>query len=418
MNTPEFATLKERFPLFSHRRDFVYLDSGATALKPDSVIAAEREYEEEYSSNIGRGLYPIAEEATRRYEAVREETARLINAEAREIIFTRNTTDALNTVALMLASRIKPGDNIIVTAAEHHSNFLPWIELARARNAELRIAPFDEEGFINREALTQLVDDQTFLVACTAVSNVFGAINPIETIVNDIRKKNPATLTIVDAAQVIGHIAIDVTAWDADFIAFSSHKAYGPTGVGILFGKSEVLETLTPVIFGGGMVLDACSSSGDVIDPSFVPEYKVSPYRFEAGTPNISGVIGWGASIEFMRGIGIAKIREHEISLTRYALENLHSTFGDAIRILGPVSSLDRGGLISFTLNGIHPHDLAHILGEQNIALRAGEHCAAPLHRTLNLSATARISFGVYSSEKDIDRLIEEIKKARVLFIK
>lgn len=420
MNTDTiFPSLRKEFPLLEYRKDFVYLDSAATTLKPASVIATERAYEERYSANIGRGLYPIAEEATLRYEDVREQTARFINAKTREIIFTKNATDSINTVALMIASRIEPGDNIIVTAAEHHSNFLPWIELARARNAELRIASFDEEGYIDRQELIRLVDDRTVLVAFHTISNVFGALNQTEEIACNIRSKNSRTLILVDAAQAIGHSVIDAASWDADFIAFSAHKAYGPTGVGILYGKSELLETLSPTAFGGGMVLDACPSfSGNDGSAITLPEYKNIPYRFEAGTPNISGVIGWGSAIDFIETIGVSALHEHELSLTRYALERLCSVFEHSIRILGPTDPEKRGGLISFTIDGIHPHDLAHFLGEQGIAIRAGEHCAAPLHRTIGLPATARISFGAYSSEQDVDRLIEGIREAKALFIK
>ncbi len=401
---PHSSDFKPYFSIFQHQPNLVYLDSAATALKPDSVIAAERAYEEEYSANIGRGLYPIAEMATSQFEAVREQTARFIGAEAREIIFTKNTTDSINTSAALLAERLRPGDNIVITEAEHHANFLPWVELARRKNVDLRIAPFQTNGSIDQAALLKLIDTRTAIVAFGALSNVFGAINPVADIVRAIRNSQASALIIVDAAQAIGHIPIETHDWDADCIAFSAHKTYGPTGVGILYGRAALLETLAPVAFGGGMVLDACANE---------PLYKGIPYRFEAGTPNISGVIGWGAALSFLEAIGLDRIREHESSLAQSAIKRLTAAFGDTFTLLGPTTAEQRGGLVSFTLDGIHPHDLAQILGEHSICIRAGEHCAAPLHRRLNLPATARVSFGVYNTEEDIDRLIEAMEKAQ-----
>lgn len=222
-----------------------------------------------------------------------------------------------------------------------------------------------------------------------------------------MKEKNQKVITIVDAAQAVGHIAIDARAWDADFIAFSGHKAYGPTGIGVLYGKREVLETLPPVTFGGGMVIDSCTD---------IPEYREIPYRFEAGTPNISGAIGLGAAIDFIDGIGLTRLCAHDTMLTKYAIEKLMSAFGDSIHILSPSDIEKRSGIISFTIEGIHPHDLAELLGEKNICIRAGEHCASPLHRSLGLPATARISFGVYNDTKDVDKLIGEMKNTLLLF--
>ncbi len=400
-------TAKNLFPIFTKHPDLIYLDSAATSLRPASVILAERNYVEGFSANIARGLYPIAEVATDAFESAREKVARHIGAEPEEIILTSGTTHGINLAAQLLASSLTPSDNIIVSELEHHSNFLPWKELARSKNVELRITPFTDEGLLDSEKLLSLVDARTHIVAFCAVSNVTGGINPVGDIVRLIRRKNPEVIILVDAAQAIGHIQINVKKWDADFVAFSGHKMYGPTGIGILYGKKEILEKCSPVAFGGGMVIDACTGT---------PEYREIPYRFEAGTPNISGAIGLGAAIDFIEGIGIEDIRTHDLELSLYATEKLERIFGNDIHILGPKNTENRSSLISFTLKDIHPHDLAALLGEKNICIRAGEHCAAPLHRKLNLSATARISFGIYNDTRDIDVLIREIKIALSLF--
>ena len=389
------------FPIFEKHPDLIYLDSAATSLKPTSVLSATRAYEEGYSANIARGLYPIAEAATDAFEAVRKKVARFIHADPKEIIFTSGTTHGINLTAQLLDPLVKSGDNIIVTELEHHSNFLPWKELAQRKNAEFRIVPFTKEGLIDIETLSSMIDSHTRIVAFSAISNVMGGINPTPEIIRIVKEKNPECITVVDAAQAAGHIDIDTTKWNADFIAFSGHKMYGPTGTGVLYGKENILEHLPPTTFGGGMVTDACADA---------PEYREIPHRFEAGTPNISGVIGLGAAIDYIVDTDMKKIREHDLAISKYALEKLRSAFGDSIRILGPTDIDRRSALISFTIDGIHPHDLAALLGEKNICIRAGEHCAAPLHRKLNLSATARISFGIYTTEEDIDRLITEMK--------
>ena len=400
---------KKLFPIFEKHPDLIYLDSAATCLKPASVTLASRKYEEEFSANIARGLYPIAEEATDAFETARGKVARFIGALPEEIIFTSGTTHSINLTAQLLASSLASGDNIIVTELEHHSNFLPWKELARSKNTEFRVADFTDQGLIETEKLLSLIDDRTRVIAFPAISNVIGGLNPVPEIIRLIRAKNPKTIIIVDAAQAVAHIPIDVSLWNADFIAFSGHKMYGPTGIGILYGKKEILEAFSPVTFGGGMVTDSCAD---------IPKYREIPYRFEAGTPNISGVIGLGAAIDFIIDIGFEKIRAHDMEITKYAIQKLTHEFADSIRILGPNDETRRSSLVSFTLEGIHPHDLAHILGEKNICIRAGEHCAAPLHRKLNLSATARISFGIYTTKEDIDKLIEEIKNTLLILKK
>ncbi len=409
--------IKNDFPIFRHHPDLAYLDSAATALKPEVVIDAVSGYYETLSTNVGRGLYPLAEETTIRMERTREKTACFIGANTEEVIFTHGTTESMNLLASVLADRVKRGDSIVVTAMEHHSNFLPWERLARERGAELSIIPLVENGSIDIEILRNYVGPKTSIFAFPAVSNVLGTINSVAAFVREAKHLNPGILTIVDAAQAAGHLPIDVKEWDCDFLAFSGHKMFGPTGVGVLYGKHGILETLPPYQVGGGMVLDACPDqpiAGRACARD--PEYKAVPYRFEAGTPDIAAIIGFGAAIDFIGEIGIDPLREHEIGITRYALDRLRSAFGADITIYGPEKAEDRGGLISFTLSGIHPHDLAQVLGEKNIAIRAGEHCAAPLHRALDIPATARVSFSVYTEEGDIDRLIDGMRDARKIF--
>jgi cysteine desulfurase/selenocysteine lyase len=402
------TSAKFDFPIFEHEKNLVYLDSAATALKPRSVIKAEMEYLEHYSTNIARGLYPLAEKATEKFEVVREKVASFIGARgAKEIIFTSGTTASLNLVAQLLAHQIQTSDNIVATDMEHHSNFLPWKELAKNKSAEFRSIPITEDGLLNVDTIKTLIDEHTKIVAFCAVSNVLGTINPVKELVAMIKKINPQTIVVVDAAQAISHMPIDVSEWNADFVAFSAHKMFGPTGVGVLYGKRVLLETLRPVNFGGGMVLDACA-----------PEtlYKEFPYCFEAGTPNISGIIALGAAIEYIEGIGIENIRTHELTLLAYALKRLEETFGESITIIGPVSQENRGGIIAFSFKNIHPHDIAALLSEQNICVRAGEHCAAPLHRSLHLHATTRVSLSIYNDENDINKLIDAMQHIQEIF--
>jgi cysteine desulfurase/selenocysteine lyase len=398
-------TIKKEFPIFQNQPNLVYLDSAATSLKPTSVIDAEREYLEQYSANVGRGLYPLAEKATEKFEVTREKVAHYLKAASpKEIIFTSGTTDSINLTARLLAHTINNGDNIVTTIMEHHSNFLPWQELVHKKNAELRIINITKEGALDMEMLKNSIDARTKIVTLTAVSNVLGTINPIVEIIAAIKNIKPQTLVLVDAAQAVGSLDIDVTKWNADFIAFSAHKMFGPTGVGVLYGKSEILETLPPVAFGGGMVLDINTS--EII-------YKEIPYRFEAGTPNIGGVIAFGTALNYIENLGLKNIRAHEKVLTAYAMKLLIETFGNAISILGPSDPEKRGGIISFSFADIHPHDIAHLLGEENICVRAGNHCAAPLHQTLNLKATTRISFSIYNSKEDIEKFIGVLRKAQ-----
>jgi len=397
--------VKKNFPIFKHHPDLIYFDSASTSLKPKTVIGAEKEYLEQYSANVGRGLYPLAEKATEKFEAAREKVACYIKAtDSKEIIFTAGTTSSINLVAGLLSHMVNDGDNIVTTIIEHHSNFLPWKELAKQKSAKLRIVNITQEGELDMEMLKKTIDARTKIVAFSAISNVLGIINPVEKMIAAVKNINPQTLVLVDAAQAVGALPVDVIKWDADFVACSAHKIFGPTGIGILYGKSGILETLSPVTFGGGMVSET-SAQHQV--------YEKIPTRFEAGTPNIAGAIAFARALDYIESIGLAKIRLHEKTLTAHAMKRLNAAFGNAINILGPTDPQKRGGIISFSFAGIHPHDIAHLLGEENICVRAGHHCAAPLHQALGIDATTRISFSIYNSEEEIDKFIEALQQVK-----
>lgn len=400
--------IRKDFPIYESQPDLVYLDSAATALKPKAVIDAMNGYYFEYSANIARGLYPLAEGATTAFEKARETVARFVSAEAKEsVIFTANATHAINLVALGLETSIEQRGNIVVTELEHHSNYLPWKELARRSGAELRAARFTDDGEIDQTHLATLIDENTTIFAFSAVSNVFGIINPVAQIIQSVRTINSGVLVLVDACQAAGHILTSLRDWDADYIVFSGHKLFGPTGIGVLTGKQKSLERLVPVTVGGGTVLDACST---------VTEYKKLPENLEGGTPNIAGAIGLMKAIEYVGSLGLESIHAHETALAQYAIRRLTETFGEYIHMLGTDDAARRAGIIAFSLDGIHPHDLAHLLGEESICIRAGEHCASPLHRRLGLSATSRLSLSIYSTEADIERLIAAMAKIYRIF--
>ncbi|MBP9727998.1 MAG: aminotransferase class V-fold PLP-dependent enzyme [Candidatus Moranbacteria bacterium] len=400
----KLSEVKKFFPLFTNHPDLVYLDSAATALKPESVLLAQNQYYTHFSANTARGIYPMAEQATEAFEKTRTTVASFIGARPEEIIFTSGTTASLNLVADLLSSRITAQKNIVVTALEHHSNFLPWKELARKTGATLRTIPITAQGELDETTLATLISNETSVVALSAVSNVLGIINPVKTIIQKIRALSSEVIVVVDAAQAIGHMPVDVTTWDADFVAFSGHKLLGPTGTGILFGKQSLLETLRPVSFGGGMVLDACAT--DTL-------YKESPACFEAGTQNIAGFIGLGAAIEFIETIGLDTIHAHENALALYTIRRLKEEFDEAVHIIGETNPSKKSGIVSFVLEGIHPHDTAQLLGERNICVRAGLQCASPLHESLHLSASTRISLSLYNTEDDIEKLIVGLKEVR-----
>ncbi len=403
--------IKEQFEIFKCRPNLAYLDTAASALKPQSVIDAEMRYYSRCGANVSRGLYDLSICATEEYENSRSITAHFIGAERDEIVFTSGATMSLNMIAYGLANRLSPDDNIVVTVAEHHANFLPWQRLARQTGAELRLVNIDNDGQIDLDDLRKKLDHRTAVLTFAHVSNVLGVINPVERIIRIAKEVNSQILTVIDAAQSVSHLPVNVKEFDCDFLAFSGHKMYGPTGVGVLYGRKSQLEKLFPLLLGGEMVERVNTRSAT---------FKDIPHRLEAGTPNIAGVIGLKAAVKFLQSIKMENIIRHDREVLSYARRRLRETFGEDIVFYG----LERQnedlsphiGLLSFSLKGVHPHDLAEICNRREVALRAGLHCAQPLHRRLDASATARVSFGVYTLSSDIDRLIEAMQEAQKIF--
>jgi cysteine desulfurase/selenocysteine lyase len=402
--------IKKDFPIFRHHPDLAYLDSAATALKPVAVIEKAAEYYEQYSANVARGLYPLSERATAEYERTRERTAAFVGAaQAGEIVFTRGTTEAVNLIAYAIEEHIRPGDEILTTVTEHHSNFLPWQALAERRQATLRTLGIDARGRLREEDLENLVTPKTRVFALSYVSNVLGTVNPVEQLARKAKALNPDMVVFVDAAQAAPHFRLDVRRLGCDFLAFSSHKMFGPTGVGVLWGRYHLLDSLRPFQYGGEMVAEARLDTDSSV-------FKSAPHKFEAGTPDIAGVVAFQAALDYVESLGFEAIREHELELTAYALGRLRETFGDGIDILGPEDPRERSGVLAFSLPGIHPHDIAQLLAEDNVCIRAGQHCAHPLHQVLHMPATARMSFSVYNGLEDIDRAVRSLEKVRSVF--
>ncbi|MEI9966714.1 MAG: cysteine desulfurase [Candidatus Moraniibacteriota bacterium] len=395
------------FPLLSHHPDLVYLDTAATSLKPASVIQAVSEYATEYGTNAARGLYPLAESTSARVEEIRAHAARFFGAKAEEMIFTSGTTAGLNLAAEMLRDSITSGDEILASALEHHSNFLPWKMLAKRAQASFQTVPVTADGFIDRAELEKMLTPRTRVVALSAASNVLGTIQDIAFLAKLVRRSAPQALLVVDAAQLAGKRRFKISDWDADIVAVSGHKFYAPTGTGLLFIRETLQEELSKAALGGGMVLDALA------DP---PEWKSGPAGFEAGTLNLSGIFGLGAALDFLETSGLEKIAAHDEKLTHFAIQKLETAFGKHVHILGTPDAEKRVGIVSFTLENTHPHDLASFLGERGICIRAGEHCAAPLHRALHVAASSRLSFGIYTTETDIEKAITALAEAYSFF--
>ncbi|HEY8528561.1 MAG TPA: cysteine desulfurase [Paenibacillaceae bacterium] len=397
--------LKEEFPILHQQvngHPLVYLDNAATSQKPRAVLEAMRRYYEHDNANVHRGVHTLGARATEAYEGARERVARFLNAEPREIIFTRGTTSAINLVAHGYARKhLREGDEIVITPMEHHSNLIPWQEAARKTGAVLKYIPLQPDGTIRLEDAEQTVTERTRIVAVTAASNVLGTVNPVDRIAEIAHRKGAVIL--VDGAQSTPHMKVDVKAWDVDFYAFSGHKMCGPTGIGALYGKAALLDAMEPLDFGGEMI--------EVVE-LYEATWKEIPWKFEGGTPNIAGAVGLAAAIEFLEQVGLDNIAAHERKLASYALERLTAIEG--ITVYGPRH--DRVGLVTFNLGDIHPHDVATVLDSEGIAIRAGHHCCQPLMRWLNVTATARASFYLYNTESDIDRLAEALVKTKEFF--
>ncbi|HXF86079.1 MAG TPA: cysteine desulfurase [Anaerolineales bacterium] len=406
--TLNVTEIRSHFPILQRTTHdgirLVYLDSTATSQKPLQVIEAMNEFYRRSNANIHRGVHTLAEEATALYEAAREKVARFINApSARQIIYTRNTTEAINLVAYSWArANLKAGDLIILTEMEHHSNLVPWHILQAERGVELEFIPVTEDGLLDLETYKALLSRRPKLVSFTHMSNVLGTINPAAEIIRLAHEAGAVTL--VDAAQSVPHFKVDVQALDADFLAFSAHKMCGPTGIGALYGKLELLEAMPPFLGGGDMIKE-------VHLRSFRP--NTLPAKFEAGTPAIAEAVGFGAAVDYLSAIGMENISAHEQEITEYALERLEEIPG--VRVFGP-NAQHKGGVAAFTLDGVHPHDVAQILDRDGIAVRAGHHCAQPLHEKFGITATSRASFYLYNTKEEVDLLVNGIYKVKALF--
>ncbi|MCH6268271.1 cysteine desulfurase [Neobacillus citreus] len=400
--------IRKLFPILDQEvngKPLVYLDSSATSQKPVQVIETLDRYYREYNSNVHRGVHTLGTKATDAYEGAREKVRKFINAKSiQEVIFTRGTTTSLNTVAASYgAANLKEGDEIVITYMEHHSNIIPWQQVAKRTGAQLKYIPLQADGTISLDDVRSTITPNTKIVSVMQVSNVLGVINPVKEIAK-IAHENGAIM-VVDGAQSAPHMKIDVQDLDCDFLAFSGHKMCGPTGIGVLYGKKHLLEKMEPVEFGGEMI--------DFVE-LYESTWKELPWKFEGGTPIIAGAIGLGAAIDFLNEVGLDNIVEHEHKLAAYALEKMSTVEG--ITIYGPHDPAKRAGLVTFNLSDVHPHDVATVLDAEGIAVRAGHHCAQPLMRWLKASATARASFYLYNTEEDIDKLVEGLVKTKEYF--
>lgn len=400
--------IRSEFPIFSapSEKELAFLDNAATTQKPECVIEAMNRFYRTHYSSVKRGVYRLSEKTTEMYEAARKDVARFLNAKSEsEIVFTRGTTESINLVAWSFGRKfLQEGDEILVSALEHHANIVPWQLIAEERGASLRVIPMDDDGNLILSALPELINPKkTKVVGLTHVSNSVGTINPVKEIIQAVRALSPDTKVLVDAAQSAPHIRIDVQDLDCDFLALSGHKMYGPTGIGVLFGKLSLLNEMPPYLGGGEMIVQVTFEK---------TTYAPPPSRFEAGTPPIAEVIGLGEAVRWMQGIGLREIAAHESAITQYALEELSKI--PTLRLVG--NPKKHGSLISFNLDSVHPHDIAMLLDEDFIAVRSGHHCAQPVMDRLHITATARASFGVYTLPSEIDRLVQSLQRVTKLF--
>ncbi len=406
--TFDVAKIRADFPILQREVrpgvPLVYLDSTATAQKPLAVIQAMDNYYRRANANIHRGVHTLAEEATALYEGAREKIAKFINAPAsKQVVYTRNTTESINLVAYSWArTNLKAGDLVILTEMEHHSNLVPWHILEMERGIRLEFIPVTETGLLDLDGYKKLLEQGPKLVSFTHMSNVLGTINPAAEIIRLAHQAG--ALTLVDGAQSVPHFAVDVQALEVDFLAFSAHKMCGPTGIGVLYGKASLLEAMPPFLGGGDMIRE-------VKLRSFKP--NALPHKFEAGTPAIAEAVGVGAACDYLTSIGMEDIAAHEHEITEYALERLEEIPG--VKLFGP-GIQDKGGVAAFTLEGVHPHDVAQILDQDGVAVRAGHHCAQPLHEKFHIPATSRASFYLYSMKDEVDRLVNGLHKVKKYF--
>ncbi|MFF7991689.1 cysteine desulfurase [Kitasatospora xanthocidica] len=405
--------IRKDFPvlqrLLHDDKPLVYLDNAATSQKPRQVLEALTAYYERHNANVHRGVHVLAEEATALYEGARDKVAAFVNAPSRnEVIFTKNASESLNLVANMLAwaeepYRVDADSEIVITEMEHHSNIVPWQLLSQRSGAKLKWFGLTDEGRLDLSNIDELITEKTKVVSFTLVSNLLGTINPVETIVR--KAQSVGALVVIDASQAAPHMVLDVQALEADFVAFTGHKMLAPTGIGVLWGRQELLEDLPPFLGGGEMIETVTMGSST---------YAPAPHKFEAGTPPIAQAVGLGAAIDYLQGIGMEQIAAHEHAITEYAVERLLEV--PDLRIIGPRTAVDRGAAISFTLGDIHPHDVGQVLDEQGIAVRVGHHCARPVCLRYGIPATTRASFYLYSTPGEVDALIDGLHHVRNFF--
>ncbi|HLD88643.1 MAG TPA: cysteine desulfurase [Candidatus Nanoarchaeia archaeon] len=393
------------FPILKikvNNKPLVYLDNAATTQKPRKVINTIKKFYETKNANIHRGLYSLSEQATNEYEQSHRVVAKFINASPEEISFTKNATESLNLLAYSLCSELNEGDEILLTQMEHHSNLVPWQQIAKQRKLKVKFAEINSDGTLNVESFRSMLSKKTKIVSATHASNFLGTINPVE----ELSKlaHDTGAIFIVDASQSVPHMPVDVKKIGADFLVFSGHKMLGPAGIGVLYGRKNLLEKMRPFLFGGGMIKQVSFEDS---------EWSDLPWKFEAGTPNIEGSAGLTAAVKYLNNIGMKNIQEYERELTEYALEKLKKIEG--MTIYGPNAD-KKVGIVSFNLAGIHPHDIAAYLDEYGIAVRGGHHCAMPLAKVLNVQGTVRASFYFYNTKEEIDKLVEALKKAKEFF--
>ena len=402
----DVEVIRKDFPILEtqwHDKRLVYLDSAATSQKPRQVVDRMVHFYEAENANVHRGVYELSEVATAAYEGARQACGRFIGAGPRSIVFTRGTTEAINLVRYTWArEHVHEGDEVLVTEMEHHSNLIPWQLLTQETGATLRHLPIDDDGKLRIDLLDEYITDRTKLVCVSLMSNVLGTINPVRQIANAAHAAGAVIL--VDAAQAAPHFTFDVNELDADFLAYSAHKMCGPTGAGVLYGRESLLEDMQPFHGGGEMIREVWADRAT---------WNEIPYKFEAGTMNIAQAVGMGAAVEYLESLGMPAVRDHEMELTSYAIELLKTT---GAKIYGPSDMSDRGGVVSFNLDEVHPHDMATIVDQEGVCIRAGHHCAQPLMRRLGVPATARASFYLYNSRDDVDVLIDALEKAKGWF--
>ncbi len=403
----DVTRIRQDFPILArrvHGKPLVYLDNAATTQKPRQVIEALVTYYSQHNANIHRGLHALAEEATAAYEGARERAARFLNAQTRGVVFTRNATEAINLFAQAWGrANLKPGDEILLTEMEHHSNLVPWQLVAQATGAQLRFAQITDDGRLEVERVRRVLTPKTKVVAFTLMSNVLGTITPAAELVRLAHAQG--ALVLVDGAQAVPHMPVDFAALGCDVLVASAHKMLGPTGVGVLAARPDLLESMEPFLGGGEMIADVQLTSAT---------WNEVPWKFEAGTPHIGGVIAFGEALAYLERLGMANVRQHAMDLTRYALERLAAVPG--IMLYGPRDVVQRGGAVSFNLEGLHPHDVGTVLDGEGVAVRAGHHCAKPLMRRLGVAATVRASFYLYNTREEVDRLVEALRAAQAFF--